>query len=124
MQATETTQATPLAGSSDPAAATQALRDLFIDRAAFDAWLLQYSERLAPVDTALAAQNMLKTNPKFVLRNHLGEEAIRAAKDKDFSQVAALLALLGRPFDEHPGNEARAGFPPDWAAGIEISCSS
>ena len=106
------------------AQATQALRDLFIDRAAFDAWLLQYSERLAPVDTTLAAQNMLKTNPKFVLRNHLGEEAIRAAKDKDFSQVAALLALLARPFDEHPGNEARAGFPPDWASGIEISCSS
>jgi uncharacterized protein YdiU (UPF0061 family) len=123
-QSAQAAQATPLAGSSDPAAATQALRDLFIDRAAFDAWLLQYSERLAPVDTALAAQNMLKTNPKFVLRNHLGEEAIRAAKDKDFSQVAALLALLARPFDEHPGNEARAGFPPDWAAGIEISCSS
>ena len=123
-QAAQPSEAIPLAGSADPAAATQALRDLFIDRAAFDAWLLQYSERLAPVDTALAAQNMLKTNPKFVLRNHLGEEAIRAAKDKDFSQVAALLALLARPFDEHPGNEARAGFPPDWAAGIEISCSS
>jgi uncharacterized protein YdiU (UPF0061 family) len=122
--AAQPTHSAQAAQAPQSAQATQALRDLFIDRAAFDAWLLQYSERLAPVDTTLAAQNMLKTNPKFVLRNHLGEEAIRAAKDKDFSQVAALLALLAQPFDEHPGNEARAGFPPDWAAGIEISCSS
>jgi uncharacterized protein YdiU (UPF0061 family) len=29
----------------------------------------------------------LKNNPKYVLRNHLGEQAIRAAKLKDFSGV-------------------------------------
>ncbi|MFZ2386720.1 MAG: hypothetical protein WAW69_02835, partial [Polaromonas sp.] len=67
---------------------------------------------------------MLKTNPKFVLRNHLGEEAIRAAKLKDFSKVDTLLTLLQAPFDEHPGHESFAGFPPDWAASISISCSS
>jgi uncharacterized protein YdiU (UPF0061 family) len=67
---------------------------------------------------------MLKTNPKFVLRNHLGEQAIQKAKLKDFSQVDTLLMLLESPFDEHPGFEAHAGFPPDWASSIEISCSS
>ena len=67
---------------------------------------------------------MLKNNPKFVLRNHLGEEAIRAEKLKDFSGVNTLLALLQAPFDEHPGHDGFAEFPPDWAASIEISCSS
>lgn len=70
------------------------------------------------------ANLMLKTNPKYVLRNHLGEEAIQKAKLKDFSGVNTLLALLEAPFDEHPGFEAYAGFPPDWASSIEISCSS
>jgi uncharacterized protein YdiU (UPF0061 family) len=100
------------------------VRDLFLDRAGFDAWLLQYSERLAQSGRGLAADLMLKTNPKFVLRNHLAELAIRQAKLKDFGEVQGLLALLQSPFDEHPAHEDKAGFPPDWASHIEISCSS
>ena len=100
------------------------VRDLFADRAAIDAWLLSYSELLALEDKALAADLMLKSNPKFVLRNHLGEQAIRAAKGGDFSVLATLQRLLERPFDEHPGHEAYADFPPDWASSISISCSS
>ena len=105
-------------GNLDP------VRDLFLDRPAFDAWLQLYSERLAHVNQGQAAELMLKTNPKFVLRNHLGEHAIRAAKLKDFSGVNTLLTLLETPCDEHPGFESYADFPPDWAASIEISCSS
>ena len=100
------------------------VRDLFFDRESFNAWALQYSERITPVDSAQRADLMVKSNPKFVLRNHLGEEAIRAAKLKDFSQVDTLLSLLQAPFDEHPGHESYAQFPPDWATSIEISCSS
>lgn len=103
---------------------TSPVRDLFLDRAAADAWLLRYSERLASEDKGLAASLMLKTNPKFVLRNHLGEQAIRLAQLKDFSGVNTLLALLENPFDEHPAFESHAGFPPEWASSIEISCSS
>jgi uncharacterized protein YdiU (UPF0061 family) len=100
------------------------LRDLFVDRAAVDDWLRRYASRLEGEDAARAARDMLATNPKFVLRNHLGELAIRQARDKDFSGVAKLLCLLAHPYDEHPGHEAEAGFPPDWASSIEISCSS
>ncbi|WHZ11698.1 MAG: UPF0061 protein YdiU [Burkholderiaceae bacterium] len=100
------------------------VRDLFLDRAGFDAWLLRYSERMAQTKYGLAADLMLKTNPKFVLRNHLAELAIRQAKLKDFSEVETLLRLLGSPFDEHPGFDAYADFAPDWAGGIQISCSS
>lgn len=100
------------------------VRDLFLDRAAIDGWLARYSERLGREDRAAAAALMLRTNPKFVLRNHLGEQAIRAAKLKDFSGVEKLQALLENPFDEHLGFESYADFPPEWASSIEISCSS
>lgn len=100
------------------------VRDLFLDRAAFDAWLLSFSERSAQVPRALAADLMLKSNPKFVLRNHLGQEAIERAGQKDFGGVERLLKLLETPFEEHPGADQYAGFPPDWASSIEISCSS
>ncbi|WPC65293.1 YdiU family protein [Rhodoferax ferrireducens] len=102
----------------------QTVRDLFVDRSAADAWLLRYSERLEHIPQGLASDLMLKTNPKFVLRNYLGEQAIQAAKLKDFSQVETLLMLLESPFEEHPGFDKYADFPPDWASGIEISCSS
>ena len=100
------------------------VRDLFADRAGFDQWMLSYSELLALMDKAQSADLMLKTNPKFILRNHLGEQAIRAAKLGDFSELQTLQRLLERPFDEHPGHDAYAAFPPDWASSIEISCSS
>ena len=100
------------------------MRDLFLDRAAADTWLLRYSKRLTHLAPGPVADLMLRTNPKFVLRNHLGEQAIQRAKLKDFSQVNALLTLLETPFDEHPGFDAYADFPPAWASSIEISCSS
>ena len=100
------------------------VRDLFISRPAFDAWLLRYSELTAKSEQGLQANLMLRVNPKFVLRNYLAEEAIEAAKQKDFTRVGNLLTVLQRPFDEHPAFEALAGFPPDWASWIEISCSS
>ena len=100
------------------------VRDLFADRAAFDAWMLSYSELLAHTSKALAADLMLKTNPRFILRNHLGEQAIRTAKLGDFFELHTLQTLLADPFEEHPGFEAYADFPPDWASTISISCSS
>jgi uncharacterized protein YdiU (UPF0061 family) len=100
------------------------VRDLFLDRAALDGWLQRYNTRLDHADRSSAATLMRQTNPKYVLRNYLGELAIRAAKEKDFTMVAKLLAVMERPFDEHPEFESFAGLPPDWASQIEISCSS
>jgi uncharacterized protein YdiU (UPF0061 family) len=108
------------AGSGD----FEPVRDLFPDREGWDRWLLSYSELIAQENQAQAADLMLKTNPKYVLRNHLGEQAIRAAKLGDFSVLQTLQQVLARPFDEHPGCEPLADFPPDWAAHIAISCSS
>lgn len=102
------------------------VRDLFLDRAAWDAWAAEYRARLLAEQSDDAARRvaMLQVNPKYVLRNHLAETAIRAARDKDFSEVDRLLAVLSRPFDEQPEAEHYAALPPDWASGLEVSCSS
>lgn len=103
-----------------------ALRDLFVDRAACDAWLHRWRARLARTPWADAERQaaMLAVNPKYVLRNWLAEAAIRQAKEKDFSGVERLLTCLRRPHDEQPSFESYAALPPDWASGLEVSCSS
>ncbi len=102
------------------------LRDLFLDRAAFDAWALRYAQRLQAEGSTDAerAQRMGRVNPLYVLRNHLAETAIRRAQQGDDSEVQRLLRLLQNPFDAQAGCEADADFPPSWAQSIEVSCSS
>jgi uncharacterized protein YdiU (UPF0061 family) len=106
------------------------VRDLFVDRAAFDAWAIDYRARLrseAGIDRERAAR-MNRVNPKYVLRNHLAEVAIRKARGdegaRDFGEVDRLLRLLQRPFDEKPEFESYAAAPPDWAGNLHLSCSS
>ncbi|GAB6849765.1 protein adenylyltransferase SelO [Paraburkholderia kururiensis] len=110
----------------DDVSADAPVRDLFLDRAAFDAWAADYRTRLAAEarDDASRAAAMNRVNPKFVLRNHLAETAIRRAKEKDFSEVERLAAVLQHPFDEQPEYERYAALPPDWAGSLEVSCSS
>ncbi len=106
------------------------VRDLVVDRAAFDAWAARYRNRLAAEasDDAVRAAGMNRVNPKYVLRNHLVETAIRRARGddgpRDFSEIARLLAVLERPYDEQPGHEAYAAEPPEWAQSLQLSCSS
>jgi serine/tyrosine/threonine adenylyltransferase len=112
---------------SHPEALNAPLRDLFPDRAAFDSWAVRYAaplRQLGSVDGERAAA-MSRVNPKYILRNHLAEIAIRSAADAhDYSEVNRLHRLLVRPFDEQPDFEAYAAEPPDWARKIEVSCSS
>jgi len=107
-------------------AANAPVRDLFMDRAAFDAWAHRYAARLQAEGSVDAerAQRMRRVNPVYVLRNHMAEVAIQRAQKGDYSEVQRLYQLLQRPFDEQPGAEADAGFPPEWAQAIEVSCSS
>jgi len=106
------------------------VRDLFVDRTAFDAWATDYRARLrgeASVDADRAAR-MKRVNPKYVLRNHLAEIAIRKARGedgaRDFGEVDRLLRLLQRPFDEQPEFNSYAEAPPEWAGSLHLSCSS
>ena len=114
--------------STAEGALNSAMRDMFFDRDAFDAWADRYRQRLlreSSPDTDRALRMNL-VNPKFVLRNHLAEGAIRQAQSGDFTEVERLLKVLQSPFDEQDeaATAAYAGFPPDWATTLEVSCSS
>ncbi len=100
------------------------MQDLFLDRPRWQSWLARYRARLGATPSQALGEAMLRVNPKFVLRNHLAEIAIRQAQHGDFSEIETLHNLLQSPFDEHPGFEAYANLPPDWASQLEISCSS
>ncbi|WPL83399.1 YdiU family protein [Bordetella hinzii] len=100
--------------------------DYFIDREAAQAWWERLSARHA--DDGRAAQErahgMDAVNPLYVLRNHLAEQAIRAAAQGDASEIDRLLTLLRQPCRAQAGAEAYAALPPDWASDLSVSCSS
>ncbi|MBC3936898.1 YdiU family protein [Undibacterium sp. CY7W] len=102
------------------------LSDLFIDRNGLAQWLLRYRHRLAAETRSETARKaaMRATNPKYVLRNYLAQQAIEQAQQGDFSEIQHLLHVLQTPFEEQPEFEHYAALPPDWAADLEVSCSS
>jgi uncharacterized protein YdiU (UPF0061 family) len=103
------------------------LRDLFVDRQAFDAWANRYRCRLRAEGSidAERRERMNSVNPKFILRNYLAQNAIVLATEKrDFSEIDRLLTLLRRPYEEQPGMERYTASPPDGSKHLVVSCSS
>lgn len=98
--------------------------DLFINRQPIRTWQYEFESMHKGIRATDISARMLRANPKFVLRNYMAQEAIAAARAKDFSVLAQLQAVLENPFDEHPAHERWAGFAPDWATAISVSCSS
>ena len=112
---------------SNPGALNAPLRDLFLDRAAFDAWAARYRARLRAEGghDAERKERMNRANPKYVLRNYLAHTAImQATEKKDFTEIARLLGLLQDPYTERPDMEPYAAPPPEWGKHISVSCSS
>lgn len=99
---------------------------LFTDQQAVRDWLTRYQTRLQgdsrSADTRERAMN--RANPLYVLRNHLAQQAIDAAKQGDASEIERLLAILHDPYTEQPGYETYAALPPDWSQTLSVSCSS
>ncbi len=89
-------------------------------------WLDSYDERLKDnTSTAEERQRaMLTTNPKFVLKNYILQEAIDAAKEGDFTVVDALFEIAKNPYGEHEQHERWAGPTPDVFKNKKLSCSS
>jgi uncharacterized protein YdiU (UPF0061 family) len=99
---------------------------LFSDTRAARQWLDKYRQRLAqdPVEPSERIRTMNQANPVYVLRNHLAEQAIRAARQGDSGEISTLLTLLRDPFTERPGFEPYAAQAPEWAQTLSVSCSS
>ena len=102
------------------------LRNEFVDRTSIDQWFFDYQARLQSEssDDSLRQKEMNQVNPKYVLRNHLAQQAIEQAQNKDFSEATKLLNILSKPFDEQPEHESYALAPPPNLELIEVSCSS
>jgi uncharacterized protein YdiU (UPF0061 family) len=102
---------------SDAAADSAADADiaaLFDEPAAFSEWAIRWRARLDDEggDPQARRDAMRRTNPAYIPRNHLVEEAIAAAVGrKDFAPFEALVAVLAHPFDDQPGRE-RYTLPP------------
>ena len=89
-------------------------------------WLDSYDERLKD-DTLTVEErltSMLKTNPKYVLKNYILQEAIDAAEQGDFTLVDTLFTIAQDPYAEHEGHERWAGITPDEFKNKKLSCSS
>ena len=89
-------------------------------------WCAQYKAALSIFDMPISEvkTNMLKSNPKYVLRNHLMQTAISKAQNDDFSAVHDLLLVIANPFAEHPEYEHLSKPPSEQEKGLALSCSS
>ena len=91
-----------------------------------DSWLNKWWSR---VDSNPNRELMLKTNPKYVLRNWMAQLAIDAAEEGDFSICEELYILLKKPYEEQNNFESKwYQKRPEWArhrVGCSmLSCSS
>jgi serine/tyrosine/threonine adenylyltransferase len=91
-----------------------------------ETWAKKYQDRLSlekqSIDQRL--EQMRQINPKYVLRNHLVQNAIELAQKKDFSEVTLLLKILENPYESQAVPEDYAMGPPPELAHLPISCSS
>lgn len=98
--------------------------------AALSDWLQGQAARLReearPPAERVAAMNA--SNPRFVLRNYLAQQAIDRVEQGDEGAIGELAEVMRRPYFEQSGREAFAARRPEWArdrAGCSmLSCSS
>jgi len=100
--------------------------DIAMDPVILDKWLILYDKRLSHEKRTQAERQkaMLKSNPKYILKNYMLEEAIQLAERGDFSMVETLLHIGMHPYDELPEYERFAGDTPEEYKNIGLSCSS
>jgi uncharacterized protein YdiU (UPF0061 family) len=68
---------------------------------------------------------MDQTNPMYIPRNHLVEEALAAATAGDLEPFHRLVEVVRRPFDERPGLERYAApAPSDFGATYRTFCGT
>jgi serine/tyrosine/threonine adenylyltransferase len=91
-----------------------AVRALFADGCAYDAWAARWRRRMTEdtMDPDARSSAMQAVNPAYIPRNHLVEAALDAAVSRqDFAPFEQLLEVLSRPFEERPGYERYAAPP-------------
>ena len=101
-----------LADAAEDTGDDAAVRALVRRPGGLDGWAPGWRARLAREPSGRGARAMRAVNPAFIPRNHLVEEALSAAVERDdMAPFEDLLAVLARPFDDQPGRERHA-LPP------------
>ena len=116
-----------LCDAAEAAAGDAAVQALFGNAAGYEAWAPRWRERLAREAAAPAtiAATMRATNPAYIPRNHLVEEALAAATARDdLAPFEALLAVIERPFKEQPGRERYAAPPKPEEKVLQTFCGT
>jgi uncharacterized protein YdiU (UPF0061 family) len=67
---------------------------------------------------------MDRTNPVYIPRNHLVEEALAAATADDLGPLQQLLEVLAHPYDERPGLERYAAPAPGDSGPYRTFCGT
>ena len=100
--------------------------DIAISRAPLEEWLDAYDKRLTKekISQEERHQKMLAVNPKYILKNHILQEAIDKAKIHDFTMLNDLLKVALHPCEEHEELEYLCKPTPMSAKNIKLSCSS
>jgi uncharacterized protein YdiU (UPF0061 family) len=83
----------------------EAVRNLFINPLAYDAWATRWRERLSlePHGGESRQAAMRAVNPAFIPRNHRVEAVIQAAVERgDFALFEELLTVLSNPYEDQP----------------------
>ena len=112
-----------LCDAAEGPAGDTAVRALFKDVGAYDAWAARWRVRLAAEKQPAGA--MRAVNPAFIPRNHLVEAALAAAVERsDFQPFEDLLAVLSRPFDDQPGLARYATPPRDEERVLQTFCGT
>ena len=100
--------------------------DISVSRTPLESWLDDYDARLKKETLSQEErhQKMLAVNPKYILKNHILQEAIDLAKADDFSMVNDLLKVALAPCEEHEDLEHLCKPTPQRAKNTKLSCSS
>ncbi|XP_046543865.1 protein adenylyltransferase SelO-like [Haliotis rubra] len=94
----------------------------------FSRWVQIYTERTKSTNISEIERQTLmnSSNPRYVLRNWIAQNAISLANRNKFEQVRKVLRVLRNPFTFQQEAE-ESGFadpPPYWAGSLKVSCSS
>ena len=100
--------------------------NIAVSRTALEEWLESYDDMLKKesISQQDRQEKMLSINPKYILKNHILQEAIDKAKEHDFTMIDDLLKVAHSPFEEHEELEYLCIPTPQKAKNIKLSCSS
>ena len=89
-------------------------------------WLEDYDKilELNSISEEQRIRQMLKTNPKYTLKNYILQEAIKSAESNDYTILKKLFKAIQSPYEEHPELERWALATPTEHKNLKLSCSS